>query len=139
MAHNRRVALPDASSRTTTPNGVLRPAAMCHGPGHLVRYGNPAFVAAFGPACLGLPARECLVALPADAFELLDTVLAQGRPYSRWIRIGGAEWRMTAAPRVDIGTGETYGVAFRLRSRGDPSARGAYPASRERGGAGRRP
>jgi hypothetical protein len=111
---------------------------MCHGSGHLVRYGNPAFIATFGLACLGLPAREGLVALPADAFALLDTVLARGRPYSRWIKVGGAEWRMTAAPRVDIGTGETYGVAFHLRSRGDRPAGGDGPASRERGGADRR-
>jgi hypothetical protein len=111
---------------------------MCHGPGHLVRYGNPAFEAAFGPACVGLPAREGLVALPAGAFELLDTVLTRGRPYSRWIRVGGAEWRMTAAPRVDIGTGETYGVSFHLRSRADPPSRTAARASGERGGAGRR-
>ena len=90
---------------------------MCFGPGHLVRHGNPAFLAMFGATCVGLPAREGLVTLPPEAFHLLDVVLERGRPYARWIRMDGAEWRMTAVPRVDIGTGETYGVAFSLRSR----------------------
>jgi hypothetical protein len=92
---------------------------MCHGPGHVVRYGNPAFVAAFGSGCLGLPAREGLVALPSGAFALLDTVLTSGRPFARWIRVAGQELRMTAVPRVDAGTGEVYGVSFHLRSRDD--------------------
>lgn len=96
-----------------------RPAAICHGPGHLVRYGNPAFVSAFGAQCVGLPAREGLLDLPPEAFVLLDRVLARGRPFSRWIRLREDEWRMTAAPRVDPGTQEVYGVAFHLRSRSD--------------------
>jgi hypothetical protein len=101
--------------------GGSRPAAMCSGPGHVIRYGNPAFVAVFGHACLGLPARESLLALPTSAFLLLDAVLTRGRPYSRWIRLSNVEWRMTAVPRIDIGTGETYGVSFHLRSRHDLS------------------
>ena len=68
---------------------------------------------------MGLPAREGLLDLPADAFVLLDVVLAKGRPFSRWLRLGEVEWRMTAAPRVDPGTNEVYGVAFHLRSRSD--------------------
>jgi hypothetical protein len=96
-----------------------RPAAICHGAGHLVRYGNPAFVAAFGAQCVGLPAREGLLDLPAEAFDLLDRVLESGRPFSRWIRFGDDEWRMTAVPRVDPGTQEVYGVAFHLRARSD--------------------
>jgi hypothetical protein len=98
---------------------AIRPAAICHGLGHIVKYGNAAFIAAFGDSCVGMPARECLLALPADAFALLDIVLSQGRPFSRWVRFGEDEWRMTAAPRVDHGTGEIYGVAFHLRSRYD--------------------
>jgi hypothetical protein len=85
----------------------------------VVKYGNPAFVTIFGAQCVGLPAREGLLDLPADAFALLDVVLAQGRPFSRWLRLGEVEWRMTAAPRVDPGTNEVYGVAFHLRSRSD--------------------
>jgi hypothetical protein len=96
-----------------------RPAAVCHGPGHVVKYGNPAFLAAFGAQCVGLPAREGLLDLPPDAFVLLDVVLAKGRPFSRWIRLGKDEWRMTAVPRVDPGTQEAYGVAFHLRARAD--------------------
>jgi hypothetical protein len=92
---------------------------MCHGPGHVIRYGNPAFVAVFGSDCLGMPAREGLVELPAAAFALLDRVLSGGRPLARWIRVAGREWRLTAVPRVDIGTGEVYGVSFHLRSRED--------------------
>jgi hypothetical protein len=84
-----------------------------------VKYGNPAFVTTFGAHCVGLPAREGLLDLPADAFVLLDVVLARGRPFSRWIRLGEDEWRMTAVPRVDPGTQEVYGVAFHLRSRRD--------------------
>jgi hypothetical protein len=95
---------------------------MCHGPGHVVRYGNPAFIAAFGSGCLGMPAREGLVALPPAAFLLLDRVLADGRPFARWIRVAGREWRMTAVPRVDAGTGEVYGVSFHLRPREEAPA-----------------
>jgi hypothetical protein len=57
--------------------------------------------------------------LPRGAFSLLDTVLARGKPLARWIRFGGEEWRMTAAPRSDPGTGEVYGVAFHLRAWSD--------------------
>ena len=115
------MAIPDPLTPATEPGdvGIFRPAAMCYGPGHVIRYGNPAFVAAFGQSCLGLPARESLLALPAGAFLLLDAVLTRGKPYSRWIRLRDGEWRMTAVPRIDVGTGETYGVSFHLRSRHD--------------------
>ena len=96
-----------------------RPAGFCRGAGHLVGYGNPAFVATFGPAAVGMPARESLVELPASAFALLDAVLACGKPLARWIRFVGADWRMTVAPRVDPGNGEVCGVAFHLRVRSD--------------------
>jgi hypothetical protein len=105
-----------------TPQGgtpARRPAAICHGPGHIVKYGNPAFVARFGAKCVGLPAREALLDLPPDAFALMDVVLSLGRPFSRWLTLGGDEWRMTAVPRVDPGTQEVYGVAFHMRARAD--------------------
>ena len=106
-----------------------RPAAMCLGAGHLVVYGNRAFVAAFGTAALGIPAREGLIGLPGDALALLDTVFDRHRPLARWIHWGGDEWRLTVAPREDAETGETYGVSFHLRARADvpirPSERAA--------------
>jgi hypothetical protein len=95
---------------------------MCRGPGHIVVYGNPAFVAAFGSEAVGMPAREGLVDLPSSAFAALDAVLARGRPAARWIRLGAEDWRITVAPRVDPGTGEVYGVAFHLRPRSDASS-----------------
>jgi hypothetical protein len=105
------------------PQGVpivhLRPAGFCVGPGHIVVYGNAAFVAEFGDRCVGLPAREGMLGLPADAFAVLDAVFASGRPLARWIRRDDEEWRITAAPRVDADTAETYGVAFHLRARSD--------------------
>ena len=92
---------------------------MCRGPGHVVVYGNPAFVAIYGAAAVGLPARESLLDLPSGAFALLDAVLTRGKSLARWIQIGGEDWRLTVAPRLDPGTGETYGVAFHLRARSD--------------------
>ncbi len=96
-----------------------RPAGMCLGTGHMVVYGNQAFVAAFGPHCVGLPARETLLSLPVEAFDLLDAVLAGSRPLARWIAIDEEQWRITASPRLEIETGAAYGVSFHLRRRSD--------------------
>jgi len=103
----------------TEANATQRPAGMCLGPGHLIVYGNPAFVATFGQRSVGMPARETMLSLPADAFELLDAVLAESRPLARWIGSGLDEWRMTAMPRLDFETGQAYGVSFHLRRRSD--------------------
>ena len=92
---------------------------MCVGSGHLVVYGNPAFVATFGQQCVGLPARETMLSLPRGAFDLLDAVLAEGRPLACWIVVDGDDWRMTATPRLDVQTGDPYGVSFHLRRRSD--------------------
>lgn len=97
----------------------LRPAGFCTGPGHIVVYGNAAFLAEFGEACVGLPAREGMLGMPPEAFAVLDAVFASGRPLARWIRRDNEEWRLTAAPRVDPESAETYGVAFHLRARSD--------------------
>ena len=107
---------PTADGTTPVPP---RPAGFCVGPGHMVVYGNAAFVAEFGDRCVGLPAREGMLGLPADAFAVLDAVFASGRPLARWIRRDDEDWRLTAAPRVDPETAETYGVAFHLRARSD--------------------
>jgi hypothetical protein len=98
---------------------LSRPAAMCLGSGHLLVYGNPDFVAAFGSSSVGLPAREALLSLPATAFSLLDAVLAEGRPLARWILIDDQPWRLTAMPRTDFESGDPYGVSFHLRRRSD--------------------
>ena len=104
-------------SATTGPE--TRPAGMAVGPGHVVVYGNPAFRSIFGDGAVGLPARESMLDLPADAFALLDRVLATGRPLARWIRRDDREWRLTAIPRREPGSDEVFGVAFHLRARDD--------------------
>ena len=96
-----------------------RPAAFCFGAGHMVMHGNAAFRASFGDRAVGLPAREVLLDLPGEAFDLLDRVFATGRPLARWIKRGQEEWRLTAAPRVDPESNEVYGVLLHLRARSD--------------------
>jgi hypothetical protein len=85
----------------------------------MIVHGNDAFREVFGATALGMPIREAAIALPADAFELLDAVFAGGRPLARWIELSGEDWRLTAAPRVDPETRAVYGVAFHLRARSD--------------------
>lgn len=96
-----------------------RPAAFCYGPGHMVMHGNAAFVAAFGKNAIGMPAREVMLDLPPQAFELLDAVLTGGRPLARWVRRGAETWRLTCVPRIDPETHEVYGVTLHLRERSD--------------------
>jgi hypothetical protein len=111
---------PSAAADAARPDPAhSRPAGMCAGIGHLIVYGNPAFVAAYGPHAVGMPAREAMLDVPAEGFEVLDAVYRAGRPLARWIRRDGAEWRLTATPRRDPGTGLVYGVGFHLRARGD--------------------
>lgn len=90
------------------------PAAFHYGPGHLVMYANPAFQAAFGARCLGQPAREVMLALPPEAFEVMDRVLRGGRALARRISIDGEARRIVVAPRTDPETGEVYGVVTHL-------------------------
>jgi hypothetical protein len=78
-----------------------------------------------------VPARECLLDLPRGAFTLLDAVFTRGQPLARWIRFRGEEWRLTAAPRRDPGTGEVYGVAFHMRARADTSEAAESPQAPE--------
>jgi len=49
-----------------------RPAGFASGPGHVVVYGNPAFRSMFGDGAVGLPARETMLDLPAEAPAWLD-------------------------------------------------------------------
>jgi hypothetical protein len=109
-----------ASERTSVACGPdVCPAGMCQGRGHVIVYGNPAMVTRFG-TCVGMPAREAMLDLPSEAFELLDAVYERVRPLARWVRLDGERWRMTAVPRIDAVDGEVYGVSFHLQS---PSAR----------------
>lgn len=113
---DRQADQPDDSRHS---GAATRPAGLCAGPGHIVVYGNPAFVAAFGEQSVGLPARESMLGLPTAAFELLDAVLREGRPLACWVARDGDDWRLTAMPRFDPETQEPYGVAFHLRMRSD--------------------
>lgn len=102
----------------TSPTPV-RPAAFCYGAGHLVMHGNADFRASFGHRAIGLPAREVLLDLPSEAFDLLDAVFQKGKPLARWIRRNDEEWRLTAAPRTDPESHAVYGVLMHLRARSD--------------------
>jgi hypothetical protein len=110
---------PAPGDELRSSGSTTRPAGLCSGPGHIVVYGNAAFVAAFGRQSVGLPAREGMLGLPAEAFELLDAVLRERRPLARWITRDGREWRLTAMPRFEFESTEPYGVAFHLRARSD--------------------
>ena len=83
-------------------------------------HGNQALIDRFGQ-CVGLPAREALLALPPNAFVLMDAVLERDRALATWIRFDDADWRLTASPRVDPENTEVYGVAIYLRARTDPA------------------
>jgi len=83
-----------------------------------VVYGNPAMVNRFG-SCVGMPAREAMLDLPHEAFDLLDAVFVRAKPLARWIRLDGERWRMTAVPRIDAVDGDVYGVSFHLQSARD--------------------
>ena len=93
------------------------PAALMYGPGHLIVFGNPAFVAEFGKGSVGLPAVEALPAWPRVAFELLDLAFREGRALAGWVRVDGLERRMVVAVRRDIETDEVYGLAVHLVAR----------------------
>ncbi len=90
------------------------PAAFHVGPGHMIVHGNAAFVELFGPRCVGQPAREALVGLPTEAFELMDQVYRGGKPLARRIVTTWGARRLVVAARQDPETGETYGVMTHL-------------------------
>jgi hypothetical protein len=101
---------------------------MCVGPAHLLVFGKPAFVSAYGRLAIGAPAREVMVDLPTAGFDLFDAVLERGRPLAQWIRRGDDDWRLTVAPRLDPETGEVYGIALHLRARSDLPVDATSPA-----------
>jgi hypothetical protein len=111
-----------AGSSPVSRSKPSRPAAFCFGRAHIVMHGNEALIERFG-YCVGLPAREGLLALPPKAFALMDTVMERGKALATWIRFDDAEWRLTASPRVDPENAEVYGVTIYLRARSDPAVR----------------
>jgi hypothetical protein len=107
-----------ASAGETSPS-VQHPAGLLYGRGHVVVHGNLPFRELFGAGIAGLPAAEALIDLPRSAFALMDLVYLEGRPLARRITLRGASWRLTIAPRRDIGDGEVYGIAVHLVPRED--------------------
>jgi len=91
------------------------PAAFFLGPAHMIVHGNQPFVELFGSNCLGQPAREALLDLPSEAFQLMDLVYRSGRSFARQISTPDGRRRFVVAARRDPETGETYGVATHLR------------------------
>ncbi len=91
------------------------PAAFYLGPGHVIVAANQEFLAEFGINCLGQPAREALLGLPTEAFELMDLVYREGRPLARRITTRRGDRRLVVAARRDPERSETYGVASHLR------------------------
>jgi hypothetical protein len=77
-------------------------------------YANPAFQGEFGDRCIGLPAREVMVALPSEAFEVMDLVLQRGKPLARRVRTADGARRIVVAPRTDPENGLVYGVVSHL-------------------------
>ena len=111
-------ALPGAGG-AASPGGVespptQHPAGLLYGRGHVVVHGNPPFRELFGAGIVGLPAAEALLDLPRTAFALMDLVYREGRPLAGRITLRGSPWRLTIAPRHDIGNGEVYGIAVHL-------------------------
>jgi hypothetical protein len=97
-----------------------QPVALLYGRGLVVVHGNEAFVREFGSSAVGLPAVEGLLPLPSRVLEVARRVMAQRRPLACWIEVGSRTRRLTVAPRLDIETGEAYGVAIRLACVGTP-------------------
>ena len=91
------------------------PAAFHFGPGHRIVHANPPFIATFGAASVGQPAREALLGLPPKAFALMDVVFAEGRAGACRVDTVDGPRRLVVAPRRDPETGETYGVTTHLK------------------------
>jgi hypothetical protein len=110
----RPAGLPAASR----PRQPQQPVALLYGRGRLIVHANPAFLAEFGAACVGVPASETLTDWPRRAFDVIDRAIETGRPVATWVTVASSRRRLTVAPRADIETGEIYGVALRLAAEG---------------------
>jgi len=106
---------PDADAQTIEGGHA---AAFLDGLAHVIRWANPPFLALFGDAVTGLPAREAMPGLGAAGFEVMDRVLREGRPLARRVAAPRGPLRLVAVPRRDIETGEVYGVTIHLRAIG---------------------
>ena len=104
-------------------SGSQQPVALLYEPGHRIVHANAAFIAEFGDRDdtthghvlpIGVPAAEALLDIPPVVIEVVDRVLASGRPLATWVAVRGSRRRLTVAPRSDPETGEVYGVALRL-------------------------
>ncbi len=109
-----------SSSEPASTGGTARvigPSAVLLGAGHVIVHGNAAVLDAYGRESVGQPAREALTDLPPIAFALMDRVLADGRPLATRITLrgGGGDRRLVVAPRRELESAETYGVAIHLR------------------------
>jgi hypothetical protein len=95
-----------------------QPVALLYGPAHKIVHANAAFIAEFGEGGavlpIGVPAAEALLDIPPLVLEVVDRVLASGRPLATWVALRGGRRRLTVAPRSDPETGEIYGVALRI-------------------------
>jgi hypothetical protein len=117
MVEPGRGALPaDADARAATAG---HPAAFHDGAAHVIRWANPPFLALFGAAVVGLPAREAMTGFGRAGFELMDRVLREGRPLARRVDAPSGPLRLVVVPRRDIETGEVYGVTTHLRDLGN--------------------
>ena len=116
MTGTRRGEAAREDRRATTAG---HPAAFHDGAAHVIRWANPPFLALFGEACPGLPAREAMTGLPRAGFELMDRVLREGRPLARRVATPAGQLRLVVVPRRDIETGEVYGVTTHLRAPDD--------------------
>ena len=105
---------PTPAAPSPAPSGPA-PAAFHVGSGHMIVHGNAAFIDAFGSRSIGQPAREALVGLPSKAFELMDLVLATGKPGACRVETRMGPRRLVVAARSDPETGEIYGVTTHLR------------------------
>ena len=107
---------PDAEPAHPAESGRTgHPAAFHDGPAHIIRWANPPFAGVFGEGCEGLPAREAMTGLSRVGFELMDRVLREGRPLARRVATPAGERRLVVVPRIDIESGEPYGVVTHLR------------------------
>lgn len=101
--------------RLPEPDSSPSPAAFHYGVGHMIVHGNAAFLEVFGAGSIGQPAREALVGLPPQAFELMDRVYQSGKPLALRITTRWGERRLVVAVRKDPETGEIYGVTTHIR------------------------